>query len=157
MSSDRLQYLANFLRDQEYVLDGYRQDLPRTREKGDRRRTELKMKDVEAEIAEAWNELESLLPQEEEKAIAEIIEALPRVQTNSELPPELVAWMQKIYEEVSKPTPNAAAKLKPFLSLTPPFFGIMFEGEFDLEGTIQKYLPTFVRLGSAIRGLPAKK
>ena len=156
MSSDRLQGLADNIRLQTEVVQQYERDVVEAQTAGSRSKIKMTLQREQQQLEEFQQEFDALLPDIEEATIAEIIEAKPSISQDSEIPAELRDLLEGIYAAVTQPEANAALKLKPFLSLTPPFFGLMLEGEFDVESTIQKYFPTFVKLGNTLRSLPKK-
>ncbi len=80
-----------------------------------------------------------------EVVIAELVEQSTQLQTSDQYSEEVLAWVQKIYAEVSKPNTPAAAKLKGALSLIPPFVNLTYEAELDTENFLRKYFPTFTK------------
>lgn len=95
----------------------------------------LTLRDVATDVVVSDDEAEPI--------VAEIVEFTSALQTSDEYSAEMLALLQKIYAEVSKPDATAAAKLKGVISSFPPFVGLAYEGEIDTEKFLQKYFPTF--------------
>lgn len=87
---------------------------------------------------------------EAEVVVAELVEQVGQLQTNSQSSEELLDWLQKIYAEVSKPGVPAAAKLKGTLSLMPPAIGLSYEAELDTENFLRTNFPTFTKWAKAL-------
>jgi len=84
---------------------------------------------------------------EAEAVVAELVAEGEAIAAN---PPDdalVLELLQKILGKLNEPDKNAAAKLKGAISLLPPFVSLTYEAELDTESTVQKYLPTFSRLG----------
>ena len=87
---------------------------------------------------------------ESEVVVAEIVEKVIQLQTSRQYSDEIMAWLQKIYLEVSKPGTPASAKLKGALSLLPPFVSLSYEAELDTERFLRKHFPTFTKWSNAL-------
>ncbi|MEM1370379.1 MAG: hypothetical protein AAGG02_20740 [Cyanobacteria bacterium P01_H01_bin.15] len=85
-----------------------------------------------------------------EVVVAEIVERAKQLSTNSQYSTEVLEWLQKIYIEVSRPEPHAAAKLEGVLSLLPPFVNLSYKAELDTESFLQMNFPTFTRWYKAL-------
>ncbi len=80
---------------------------------------------------------------EAETVVAELVEQVGQLQTNSQYPNEVLQLLEKISIEVSKPGKPAAAKLKGALSMFPPCVSLAYEAEIDAERFFQTNFPTF--------------
>jgi hypothetical protein len=80
---------------------------------------------------------------EAEVIVAELVEHTEQLRTDNRYSDKLLQLLQKIYQEVSKPGPPAAAKLKGALSMFPPFVGLSYEAEIDTENCFRTHFPTF--------------
>jgi len=160
MSRDRLREiegLLELLREQKVALEqeALLEGAYRKTQNEQRLRVEIKPKIQEYE-QEYWQLLAGrsqaveIQEPEAEVVIAEIVEQTGQLQANPQYSDEVMAWLQKIYAEVSKPGAPAAAKLKGVLSLMPPFFNITYEGEFDTEDFLRTHFPTFTKWSKAL-------
>jgi hypothetical protein len=160
MSSDRLREIEGHLKllreqkvalEQEALLEGaYRKT-----QNEQRLRVQIKPKIQEYE-QEYWQLLTErsqaveIQEPDPEVVVAEIVEQAGQLQSNPQYSDEVMAWLQKIHAEVSKPGAPAAAKLKGALSLMPPFINITYEGEIDTEHFLRTNFPTFMKWSQAL-------
>ncbi|MBD2043768.1 hypothetical protein [Microcoleus sp. FACHB-672] len=94
--------------------------------------------------------------QEAEAAIIEIVEFVGQVEVNQSAtyPDEVLQILQEIRDKLNQPGASAAAKLKGIISSIPPFVGVSYEAEIDMENFFRTYFPTFTHL---IKGAATKK
>ncbi|MEM9219130.1 MAG: hypothetical protein AAGD25_32950 [Cyanobacteria bacterium P01_F01_bin.150] len=158
MSFDRLNQLEELLSnlyEQKYALEE-EADLtpdPLARTQAEQRIRKRILPQIKKYETEKWELLaaqaDSLDIDEDdaEVAIAEIIEAAPRIEAQSgSYPDEVLILLQQIVAKLEEPGPTAAGKLKGVLSSFPPFIGVSYEAELDTENVARKYFPTFSKL-----------
>lgn len=158
MSLDRikqLEELLNTLYEQKYALeeetDLTPDPLARTQsEQRIRKRILPKIKQYETEkweLLAAQADNLDIDEDEAEVAVAEIIEAAPKIEARSaDYPDEVLVLLREIVAKLNEPRPTAAGKLKGVLSSFPPFIGVSYEAELDTENLVRKYFPSFSTL-----------
>ena len=154
MSSDRLRQVDKNLTRLREQLHG-KEDTLTTIAPEERVRIKQQIADLKAEIRpfeiEYWQllaeqaETITVAAPDAEVVVAELVEQSTQLQTSDHYSEEILAWLQTIYAEVSKPNTPAAAKLKGALSLIPPFVNLTYEAELDTENFLRKYFPTFTK------------
>ena len=159
MPSDRLPQVERSLKRLRDQLHG-KEDTLTTIAPEERVRIKQQIEDLKAEIkpfeTEYWQILAEqstaiAIPEPEaEVIVAELVEQVAHLQVNQQYPPEMLALLQQIYEQVNKPETAAAAKLKGTLSLLPPFVGVTYEAELDTEKFLQNNFPTFTKWAKAL-------
>ena len=158
MPNDRLPQVEKTLKRLRDQLHG-KEDTLTTIAPEERVRIKQQIEDLKAEIkpfeTEYWQILAEqstaiAIPEPEaEVIVAELVEQVAHLQVQ-QYPPEMLALLQQIYEQVNKPETAAAAKLKGTLSLLPPFVGVTYEAELDTEKFLQNNFPTFTKWAKAL-------
>lgn len=92
---------------------------------------------------------------EAEIVVAELVDQVGKLKTNSQYPDEVLQFLEKIYIEVSQQDKPAPAKLTAVLSSFPPFISLNYEvgideGGIDIERLCQTHLPTFTKWYKAL-------
>jgi len=121
---------------------------------------ELK-KEIRAVEEEYWQTMANLASQldipeaEAEVAVGEIVEAVTQIEAypTPTYSAEILQLLREIRDKLNAPGATASAKVKGVISSMPPFVGISFEPELDVEKFVQKNFPTFRKL---IRGAAKK-
>lgn len=158
MPSDRLSHVSD-------RLDGLLEQLAGLEESHDlspmeeQTRLKLRIKKLKAEIQPVEQEYWQLLatqsasltiPEPEaEVAVGEIVETVTQLEVAPTIySAELLQCLQAIRDRLTQSDPKApaSAKLKGVLSTVPPFIGVAYEGELDLEAFFQQNFPTFRRV-----------
>lgn len=158
MPSDRLSHVSD-------RLDGLLEQLAGLEESHDlypmeeQARLNLRIRKLKAEIQPVEQEYWQLLatqsasltiPEPEaELAVGEIVETVTQLEVAPTIySAELLQCLQAIRDCLTQSDPKApaSAKLKGVLSTIPPFIGVTYEGELDLEAFFQKNFPTFRRV-----------
>lgn len=85
---------------------------------------------------------------EAEVAVGEIVEAVTELEAHpvAAYPDEMLQLLREIRDKLNAPGATASAKVKGMISSMPPFIGISFEPELDVEKFVQKNFPTFRKL-----------
>lgn len=159
MSSDRLFQVEKSLKRLRDQLHG-KEDTLTTIAPEERVRIKQQIADLKAEIKPFETEYWQILAEqpgtiatpepEVELIVAELVEQVGQLQVSQQYSPEILAQLQKIYEEVNKPGAPAAAKLKGTLSLLPPFVNVSYEAELDTENFLRTHFPTFTKWAKAL-------
>ncbi len=92
---------------------------------------------------------------EAEVAVGEIVKAVTELEAHpvAAYPDEMLQLLREIRDKLNAPGATASAKVKGVISSMPPFVGISFEPELDVEKFVEKNFPTFRKL---IRGAAKK-
>ncbi|MGB5962725.1 MAG: hypothetical protein WBG73_18950 [Coleofasciculaceae cyanobacterium] len=159
MSSDRLRQVEKNLSRLRQQLAG-KEDTLTTIAPEEKVRIKQQIADLKAEMQPFEVEYWQILADESattivsepspEVVVAEIVEQVGQLQNSQQYSAEVLAWLQKIYAEVSKPGAPAAAKLKGALSLMPPFVNVSYEAELDTENFVGTHFPTFTKWRKAL-------
>jgi len=165
MLSDRLRQIEENLSLLQEQLGGMEKALIRAPEEEKPRikqriRDEIRlpMREYEQEywqlIAENANQF--VIPEADaEVAIAEIVEHVTQIEAQPLNPysEEVLQILRDIRNKLTQPSSSASAKVKGVISTIPPFIGVAYEGELNLEKFFQQNFPTFTKL---IRGATNK-
>jgi len=159
MTSDRLRQVEKNLKRYRLQLEDKENTLTSIAPE-ERARIKIQIADLKAEMRpfeeEYWQILaeqsgtEAIAEPEAEVIVAEIVEQTEKLQTSHQYPDEVLDYLKKIYDEVSKPGTPAAAKLKGAVSLLPPFVSLAYEAEIDTESFVRNHFPTFSRWAKAL-------
>ncbi len=159
MSSDRLPQVEKSLKRLRDQLHG-KEDTLTTIAPEEKIRIKQQIEDLKAEIkpfeTEYWQILAeqsataTIQEPEAELIVAELVEQVGQLQVSQQYPPEMIALLQQIYEQINQPGAAAAAKLKGTLSLLPPFVNVTYEAELDTEKFLQTHFPTFTKWAKAL-------
>jgi len=159
MSSDRLRQVEKNLTRLRKQLAG-KEDTLTTIAPEERERIKLQIADLRAEMQPFEIEYWQILAYESgtttisepapEVVVAEILEQVGQLQTSQQYSAEVLAWLQRIYAEVSQPGVPAAAKLRGTVSLMPPFVNLSYEAELDTENFWRTHCPTYTRWYKAL-------
>lgn len=98
-------------------------------------------------LAAAAEQLELSEP-DAEVIIGEIVQGVTQLEAQPQVSysAELLQTLQEIRDHLKKPGSSASAKVKSVISTVPPFIGVTYEGELNLEKFFQQNFPTFTRL-----------
>lgn len=93
-------------------------------------------------LATATGELAIAEP-DAEVIVAEIVESVGRIETQSEIPAEVRQVFLELRDKLNQPGTPAAQKMKWALSAMPPFVQVSGEGDLNLDQFTNTYFPTF--------------